>query len=173
MNKRGNIAFLSLPLVALAFSLFLLYVFVSFNGSFYRNSEKLSEMMYGADFAQDYVLAKTELIFYKTVNCDKSVYESICDETDLKKRFILISNKENMNYYEQGNLFAKIRNKEFEISEIQRGYKIEIKELFVQIENVNEGELNKNKVKRNFDLEIEFDDKGEVVNKKAGIAQGF
>jgi len=173
MNRRGNIAFLLLPVIALVFSLLALFAFLSFSNNFDNRSRDFSDLMGQGDFAERYVIKKTEMIVKDSINCDEKIYKEICKEQDLKKRIVAISAKNDINYNTIGNIFAKFRNSEFEWIENDGGYEIKISGLFIQSltgqltdKNGKPKDKNMNKLLRDFDLEIGFDGSGKAVSEE-------
>jgi len=159
MNKRGDIATLLLPLVALAFSLMALFSFLSFDKSFENNSREINEMMNEADFAKQYVLKMAELILRDSINCNSNVYGDICKE-QMRERIMAIASKRDLEYYGAGNFFGKIRTDDFLITEGEEGYIFDIKGVFVQ------SKRGDNNIRRDFDIVFEFDSSGKLITKK-------
>jgi len=145
MNKKGDVATGILLIITITLILVSLGGMLSFNSQLDSKSKLLSEMMNEIEFKENYVKEQTKLIFNETVgNCGE------CDNESLKKEIIKAAGeRENLNRFEgAGNIYAKFRNGEFEIIEIEGTREMIIKELFVQAQK------GENKITRNFEIKI-------------------
>ena len=108
-----------------------------------------------------YVLVESELIAYETINCVG------CVKTDLKEKFQEVNKKinEGLEYTSEnrypgsGNFFGKIRGGDFEFKMDGVNYVLEIDGLFVK------SKVGEMEIVRDFDLEMEFDQSGKLVDK--------
>ena len=145
MNKKGDAATGMLLIITIALVILSLKGMVTFNSQLDSQSNLLSEMMYEIEFKESYVKEQTKLIFDETIeNCGE------CDIDALRKEIIKVAGeRERLNRFEgAGNIYAKFRNGEFEIIDIEGTKGLKILNLFVQAER------DQNKVTRNFELMI-------------------
>ncbi len=147
MNKKGDVATGILLVTTITLIIVSLWGMVTFNSALYTDSKNLSEMMNEVIFNEEYLQEQTRLIFDEAYNECGS-----CNNEELKQRIIRISNEKEKTYrYEgAGNIYAKLRNGEFEIIENEGIKEIIIKDLFVEAERGN------NKIKRNFEIIIKL-----------------
>ena len=145
MNKKSQIAIILLFPLAIVLSLGVLFAMTSFNSKLNSQSENLSQMMFEIKFNEIYVRQQAQLILEESIFSCQS-----CSLEQLKQKIIQIaSERENLNKFEgAGNLYAKFRNSEFDISQSNNSYSLKINYLFVQ------SEKGFNKIQRNFSLEI-------------------
>lgn len=142
MNRKANVPFFIMFISAIAIFLILGVNFAYFNDRLSENTNEINSL-YGA------LSVKENYIF----EVSKSLVEKSIIKSDFKKTFIEESQK--LSIFDEGtNFFAKIRNEDFvfELREIKGNevYSFQMKDVFV----VEERGLNK--VKRNFDIEIEI-----------------
>jgi hypothetical protein len=148
-NKKAQVPTILIFLVALLLSGLSLFAFITFKSNFKSQSETLSEMMREVEFNKQYIIAQTKIMgdeaFLDCINCSAEKF---------KEKLIEISDRtENQFRYEgTGNFYGKIRNKDkdFIVTEANNIYTISINSLII------ESKREKNKIKRTFDLEIEF-----------------
>mgnify|MGYP001608274611 CR=1 FL=1 len=99
------------------------------------------------EFGKSYVYSIAEI----------SGKEAILTREDFRGKFKDIVDNRDFRIGETGNFFGIVRNGEFKFEKSNEKYILEIDGLFVQIEK------GANKVRRNFHIIMEFDDKGEVL----------
>ncbi len=145
INKKSQIAIILLFPLAIVLSLGVLFAMASFNSKFDSQSENLSQMMFEIKFNELYAGQQAQLIFQESISSCQS-----CSLDQIKQKIIQIATeRENLNKFERaGNLYAKFRNSEFEISQSDNLYNLKINSLFVQ------SERGYNKMQRAFSLEI-------------------
>jgi len=141
MNKKGDIPTVLLFVIALALSGIALFIFASFARDFQSNSKEFSAIAEQTNFNQKYITQTASLLLNQTLKSCQS-----CSEQQLKEKFkILIAEKENLYRYEgAGNLFAKIRNNQFEIKEKT----LKISDIIIISKSGN------NEIRRTFNLTI-------------------
>jgi len=143
MRRKGNVPLLLLFIVALVLSVGTLFSFVSFdNEGFDKQSKELSEVIDKVDFSKKYVEESANLIGEEVARKggDKEKYQGLTLERDLKLEGV-------------GNFFGKIRTGQFEWVDSGDKYILKVDGLFVQSEE------GLNKIKKNFDLNLEFEKK--------------
>ena len=147
LNKKAQTAIGLMPLIAIVMSIATLIAMYSFSEGLESKSAEISDLLENIELNHKYIQAQIELIAEQTAK------ECInCEAEQLKEKFISISSeKESLFRYEgAGNFYGKIRNGEFEIEEIEGKYFLKIEDLFVESQN------GYNKIKRNFDVEVEL-----------------
>lgn len=153
-RKSGNVPIILLFIVALVLVITTLFSFLTFNNDFGKQSKEMADIASKVEFGNMYVFKIAEI-------SGKDAILSGTSEGDLKNKFMEIAEKRDYRIEETGNFFGKVRNGEFSFDMKDRRYILEIKGLFVQAEEWA------NKIKRNFDMHIEFNDKGEVIKRSA------
>lgn len=153
-KRRGNISLILLFIVALILVITTLISFLSFNKDFDGKSGEISDIISRVEFGKNYVLEIAEISGKKAI-LDAGI------EGELKNKFMEIVGERDFRIEEAGNFFGKIRNSEFKFDKEEGIFVLDIKGLFVQAEE------GASKIKNNFDLHIEFNDKGEVVKRSA------
>ena len=145
MNNKSQVASALLFIMTIVLIITSIWTMVSFNSKLDSQSENLSQMMFEIKFNELYVMQQTQIIFQESILSCQS-----CSIEQLKEKIIQIAaERENLNKFEgAGNLYAKFRNSEFEISQSGSSYNLKINNLFVQ------SERGYNKIQRNFPLEI-------------------
>ena len=147
-EKKGNVPTILLFMVALGLMVMTLFAFAGYNDLRNNLSHAISNAVSEAEFNYKYIVKTAELAG------KEAIVESKPEE--VKENFIKITALKDMRMDNLGNLFGKIRNREF-VFEKRRGlFVLEIDDLFVRAQS------GKNKIKRNFDLVIEFRENGEV-----------
>lgn len=172
-NKRAQLAEITLPLVAIGLCLPALYVFVMFSDEFKNKSSATTNMFEEINFNQQYVFTQTKIIFSETVKSCKD-----CTADELAKKFKETAKwYEDQFYYSQiGNFYGQIRNDKFTIETTESNeknqnpssqeqnqnkiYILKIPSLFLQSSIPN----TPTKVKRKFDMCLQFDEKGKFLN---------
>ncbi len=154
-SKKAQIPTILLPWVAIALSVVALYSMASFSGILASQSESISIMLNEVQFNELYVKEQVKLIGKETIlSCQ------LCDSDALKTKFKEIaSGREGLFRYKgAGDFYSKTRNSNFKIEILNNvNYKIIFEDLFVSSE---EGE---NKIRRNFNLCMEFDLEGNYI----------
>ncbi len=147
MSRRG-----AAPAMTLLFfiifitSLMLVFYFISFNSLVGNMPSQMSSVLEEVEFSQQYIVAEAALL----------AQQSILKGGDVKENFKDFAKARDFGAESFGNFYGKIRNNGFEIKASDKGYLLEIKELFVA------SRLGTNDLKRDFNLTIEFDGKGAV-----------
>ena len=153
MNKRGQIHIGLIAVVALALSIAALVVYVSFSSNLQTNSEDFSTLSTNIIFADQYIHAQTQLSMKNAIqNCPA------CSTTELQIKFRDEINKHDYRINSVGNFFGKIRNDEFQLTQIPSGYEFKIENLFLQ------SDVSANKLRRDFTLCMNFDNTGNFVS---------
>lgn len=137
-NRKGDVATFMIIPVAFILIVLAFYSFLTYDRQVKNFSKDVSEVIGDINFYEQYVKAEAESIALESVsarNIDK--YKEIAKERDLQIE-------------SGGNFFGKIRNGEFIFEKKGDKYVLEIKDLFVQ------SERGANKMKRNFDIYLEF-----------------
>ena len=146
-SRKGNVPIILLFIVALILVITALLNFLSFSGSFELQSRQIADIMSRVEFGKSYVYSIAEI----------SGKEAILTREDFRGKFKDIVDNRDFRIGETGNFFGIVRNGEFKFEKSNEKYILEIDGLFVQIEK------GANKVRRNFHIIMEFDDKGEVL----------
>ena len=147
-NKRGNVALGILFFAGVFLMVSSLFVFLTASGNFESSSNELSEMMFEIDFAERYVIENSKVVGREAIKSDGNPRDNFIEgmaERDLR-------------FVGAGNFFGKIRTGDFVFKEQDEGYILEIRDVFVIAEKEN------NKIRRNFDILIEFDEDGNVLD---------
>src|SRR3989338_5692608 len=87
MNKKGDVATIMLPIVALVMAIATLTAFVFFDRSIENKSLEISHVISEVEFDQSYVLSQAELIGQEVVNSK---------ESDLRSSFVNIAAKKDI-----------------------------------------------------------------------------
>ena len=151
INKKGQVPIILLFLVALVLIVVVLLSYFGFDKNFGLQSKDFSYVMGEVGFAEEFVFTLSE-------NAAKEAIES-GQGTKTKFQEIVRLREEGFRYESAGNFYGRIRNGDFEFVKNGNEHILTVKGLFVNSER--EG----NSVFRNFDLEMRFDDNGEIVKK--------
>ena len=143
MNRKGDVPTIILFVVALALVGICLVMFYSFDGGLDGISKQLSEMSYEAEFDYQYIYNVAETALKESINECKG-----CSADDIKKKIIEKVDKRDLKVTNFGNFFAKIRDKDFVVSQQDKNYILSIQGLFVK------SQRGDNMIKRNFDLSV-------------------
>lgn len=146
MNKRGDLAFTLLGLFAIVVAGAALFTFVSFAKNLDVSSYNYSILLNQVYFSKEYVVQEAVL----------AGSQAIKEGGDTKGAFQKIIEERNYRVKQFGNFTAKVRNGEFEFIPDE-----DKTALIMNGISVN-SERGSSKIQRNFDLRIEFNDKGEV-----------
>lgn len=147
MRKKGQVATVTLPLIALALSVLTLTFFALSGWSFGDESKELGGAVYSSLLNENYVKGYAKVMVREAV-------DSSLDDLKAALQNVEFSRRDSFRIENGGNLFGKIRNGEFEFVELEDRYKLEVEDLFVTVE------VGNSKIKRNFDLCLEFDNEG-------------
>lgn len=148
VNRRGQIPIFMLIIVALVLVISALVSFNGFRGDFGDQSINVSKTLAGVDAAQNYVIKSAELIAADAIKTKSDIPEV---------KFMEIAASRDIGVQEAGNFFAKIRNNEFSFEREGDLYVLNVEKLFVQASYGN------NAIKRNFDLNMKFNETGDGV----------
>lgn len=160
MNRKGNVAFIMIILVALTLCVAAMYTFVSFSGKFETKSQEWSEMTSGAEFNYNYAVSEIKFFAREAIVNGKENYKTEFARLEGERR-------NDISWFEGiGNLLLKIENNDykFEKKSEKKGdaesvfYTLEIKGLFVNSAG------GASAISRNFDLSLKFGPSGNVVN---------
>lgn len=149
MNRKGDVPTILLFVFAIVLAVTALFVFVSFPNDFSNNSKEVNKMLNEVDFNERYVMANAESIVHESVTVGKG---------DVKTAFKNIADSRYLGYQGAGNFFAKVRSDEFELSTEEGNYVLRINGLFVH------SDRGFNSMKRNFNLEMKFNNAGKRVD---------
>jgi len=149
-NRKGQIPTILLFIVALVLSAATLFSFAGFKGDFSEKSQELFETSQALEFREQYIIGLVK--FFGE--------DSIKQGGDIRSNFekFAVENEKLKTYKETGNFYKKIRDDQFTFEKnLSTGfYELEIKDLFLI------SEVEKNRIKRNFGLKMEFDEQGNV-----------
>jgi len=141
MNKRGDIPTALIIPVAFALVFFVIFTFLSLNGTFENSGRDISGAIAESSIYEQNVQVVAIEIFHETINSGSG---------ELKKKYQEISQARDMQIEEEGNFFGKIRTGDFSIQEKDGKYIFEVKGLFVK------SEKGYNKMTRVFDIKEEY-----------------
>jgi hypothetical protein len=146
MNIKGDFPTLLLFGLALVFSILALFVMISSGGGVSEKSGDFADLVGKLNDAENSIPRRVEIILDEAEECDEGKFvESFYKlESDLIEKSF------------ESNLFEKIERGEFELEMDGNGCNFSISNL--EIEVSGEG----GKIKRNFDLEIKFDNEMKV-----------
>ena len=139
MNRRGDVPTILLFVVAIVLAVSALAAFVSYSGDSGKTSEQINEVMFSAEFYENYVYAKAELIA-----------EEAIEQGGTKEKYMEIAarEEEKFRFEEVGNFYGKIRNGNFTFEKEGEGYNLEIDGVFIAAKSGG------NKVTRTFNVEV-------------------
>lgn len=145
MNKKGEIQYLLIPLIAFLLASASIYSMISMEKNSTEQTQNLRSLQRQLSLNQEYVFAQAEILMKKTNEECKA-----CSPARIKSKFQeLAAAKENEFRYEgAGNFYGKIRNGEFEIEKKDGKINLAINQTFVE---AREGVNN---FRRDFDLQI-------------------
>ena len=157
-SKKGNVSIILLVVAALVMVVITLMNFISFKGEFDDESREMSEVIGEVEFNYNYVFKIAEVSAREAIELNR------INGGDLKETFKGIIEKRDLRIEGMGNFFGWIRNDKFKFEKYEDKYIFEVGELFVESwRGLNE----ENKIKRNFEIKIEFDDNGRILKKGA------
>ena len=147
MNRKGHIPTYLLILIAIALSIGALFAFASFSNKEEIRAQELAEIMAEVNFGQNYALKSAELIGAGAIE----------NGGEMKEQFMIIAAERELRIESAGNFFGKIRSGDFSFTKDGKEYILRVNGLFAQ------SERGLNKVRRDFDIVIKFDENGNVV----------
>jgi hypothetical protein len=159
-NRKGDIPIIFNLIVALVLIIMALVVIVSIRNDFTNGSEGRNGVISNVLFYQAYILEKVEVLGRESI---KIVGQ---EGGDLEIIFKNLANEKNLGIIGTQNFFGKVfrdgvgGRDEFSFVRIGDGYEFRMDEVFVEFEK------GANRMKRSFDIKIEFDSKGKVIKKK-------
>ncbi len=134
MNKKAQIHLFVLLTTIIFLFISSIFIMISFNGDLNFQSEKISYISKEAELRKSFVETKTKTFAQQAIeNCGS------CSADEIKEKVIEYSaNSENLFRYEgAGNLYGKIRSRDFEVTRDKENAIISIKEIFVQSKKEN------------------------------------
>lgn len=147
INRRGHIATMMLFVVALVLVVFTIFVFLSSSGDYENKSGKISDLLDLVSFEESYV----------PVILEEIVGEAFEMEGDFEENFLKMAAKRDVYKGGMGNVFLKIREKDYDL-DVDAGT-LRIEGVFVK------GNVGNHEMTRNFDLIVSFGDGGVRVDK--------
>ena len=106
MNKKGQVAFLMLFLVAIILVVSTAFIFIGFSSDFNDLSLSNSKMLSNIEFGESYVISTAKLVAMESATSASST-------SNLKAKFQELADKKDLQVYEAGNFFGKIRSGDF------------------------------------------------------------
>ncbi len=153
-SRRGQLAGLLFPLIALVLVGVSLFTFISFNDRFADSSEGMSNILSSIAFYENYIIKESELIV-KDVILSGGL---IMTDFGLKSRFQEFAEKRNLGIVGTEDYFDKIKRGDFIFKHDGNKYLFEIKDLNLKADG------GANSFSRNLSLMIEFDFNGNILN---------
>ena len=150
LDRRGHLPTTLLFFAALAFFAVTLYAFVTYSKATTSQAEDATGVFSDAVFQQAYVYRIAEFTARENIR-------SFDSSGNLREDFMKLINERDRGI-NLGNFFGKARNGDFTFEKKEKKYRLEFQGLFVQAER---GTI---KLKRNFNLTLEFD--GDKVYKE-------
>lgn len=151
-NKKAQVHFGLLVVIAIILSLAALYAMASFNESFEEKSREFSDVISEIEMNEKFVISLTKEIVKEVILSCRD-----CSENQIKEKFKELVNERDLRIEELGNFFGKIRNDEFSLTKENEEYKLEVNSLFVK------SKKGYNEITRNFDICLLFDKEGNFV----------
>jgi hypothetical protein len=125
MNRKGNVAYAILVIVALAAAIVGLMVILSFDSGSSKISGSFAQLSFEIGFNQAYQQKTVQLIFDESLaKCGE------CDLQMLKESFKINAKGREREDERYGNLFARIRNGEFTLNEKEGVVELKIENIF-------------------------------------------
>lgn len=147
MDKRGNVPLILIFVIAVTLYLVALFSFASFDSKLEGEFEGNDKLVYQLELNYNFVVNEAEIVGMKTIKSGGN----------LREEFIKTAKQKEIQNEGFGNFFGKIRNGEFIFEKKDNKYFLKIDGLFVK------SELGNSFVRRDFNLEIIFDDDGRVL----------
>jgi hypothetical protein len=149
MDRKGNIAFLMLPVVALLACTLGIFSYLTLDDNFGENSANLASMASQVNVMQDYIESSAKLIAR-----DYAVSGMTADS--LRES----ASRRDLHIEGEGNFFSKIQNGDFSVSKSGDTVLLEVKDVFIQARAGKEGE---NLWERRWDVALESGPNGEFI----------
>lgn len=161
MNRKGDVPTILLFLVAFIFSIMALFVMVSFSGEFSGKSNEYVLMMENYDFLENYVIKKSEMFVFESINCVSETYGGLCN-LELKGRLSGIAGNREFSVDGAEQFYRKLEQGDFilEMGGDGKSYEFLLKEIILK------RQVGDNKIERAFDLKLTFDLDGKLVDKE-------
>lgn len=149
MDRKGNIAFLMLPLVALMTCTLGIFSYLSLDDDFGDSSANIASMASEINVMQDYIESSAKLIVkeYAAAGLEADSIREAASRLDLHLEG-------------QGNFFSRLQNGEFTVTRSGELIRLEVKDIFIQERAGAEGE---NLWERRWDLVLEASSDGEFI----------
>jgi hypothetical protein len=155
MYKRGQVGELLIILLVLGGVGGALLAMLSFDKDLDNQSEEISMMLEEIEFSEKYIVMSAGLIGMDVISFGAR---------DLVKEYMSVANERDLRLGIGGNFFGKIRSGEFRFEKIGDEYVLDLEGVVI------ESEFGRNKIARDFNLVIVFDNGGEIkdtfINKK-------
>lgn len=151
MNRRGDMPTMLIFIMALVLSAATLFSFASFKDDLQSQSAEFSELQRAIDFNYQYILKSAELIGGRAIKEGSA---------DFKQSFTSVAKERDIRLYGSGNFFTKVSMGDFMFDKQTGEYVLNVKDLVVFTD------LNGNKIRRSFNLEMTFDSSGKMTDKK-------
>ena len=154
MNNKSQIELFIAVLLAFASCILVLGAFLYSSLDFSNNSKIISDIIAENQASENYVIQEATFITGEAIRQAKDL-----GEEEIKNKIMKIAEANDLRLINLGNFFGKMRNKEFQFYTLQnkKGYALEVDELFV------ESKTKGNKMHKDFDLYIEFDNSGKII----------
>lgn len=154
MNTKGDTPMILLFVIALVLVVVSLFSFASFEKRFIDNSEGRSEILEDIGFYEDYIMRESGVIGKEII----SKGGLLLSDEGLKESFKEILRNRDFEIKGLDNYYGKILRWE-KVSFVRDNdkYIFEMRDLRL------EASRGANKMNRNLNLRIEFDDKGEII----------
>lgn len=150
MDRRGDIAFTLVVVGAMILVGAAIFSFVSFKSNFNNNSVEISKLIGNLEFAEAYTEKSAIAIVKESLNSREEL-------NNIAKKFKLNSENLKASGITLGNFYEQIGNDGvFKIKE-GGGYILNMNNVFLFVE------IERDSIRKEFDLKIEFNDKGEAV----------
>lgn len=160
MNRRGDIPMILLFVIALVLVVVSLLSFASFEKRFAENSEGRSEILEEIGFYEDYIVRESGVIGKEII----SKGGLLLSDEGLKESFKEILRNRGFEIRGLESYYGKILRWE-KVSFIRDNdkYIFEMRDLRLEVSR------GANKMSRNLNFRIEFDDKGEIIKAEKGL----
>ncbi len=146
MNRKGNVPTILLFLACLFLIVFSLFLFASFDSNFSDNSDEINKVLANADFYETYLAKESGAI----------ARESILNRWG-NEELSKFAEQKNLGIRGLENYFGKMKRGEFKYYWDGEKYWFEMSNVSISFEKGG------NSIKRNFDIILEFDNKGERI----------
>jgi len=155
MNRKGQFAYGLLAVMALVLVVMALFSFASFGGQLGDSDLRKGAFQEEIEMKEAYVVYSSEALAYDAINCFS------CSSNVPKERFLEVFGRFETikSFVTVGNFFGKIRSGDFTFEEKNGEFTLKIDDLFVKSVG------GENEVVRNFYLVMEFNSRGELIDK--------